>query len=113
MLQQPDARQNTFHKRWGGFPERRNRSIRSAVLAGMENSLVPPPRSLRVFRIIANHVQQRPRGADADRFGILRHQQHMAPLLLPDLAHKFAKSFGIRQIQSAARRAPMPVSARD
>src|ERR1700687_3889730 len=79
----------------------------------MEDSLVPPPRSLRVFRIIANHVQQRPRRADAYRLGILRHQQHMAALLLPDLAHKVAKRFSTRYIQRAARRAPVPVSAGD
>src|ERR1700686_3500574 len=110
MLQQPDARQNTFHECWRGFPERRDRSIRSAVLAGMEDSIVPSARSLRVFRIIANHVQQRPRRADAYRLGLLRHQQPMAPLLLPDLAYKLAKRFSPRYIQRAARPAPVPVS---
>ena len=85
--------------------------VRPAIRVRMENALIPPPRSYRILRIIADHIQQRSRRPHAHRFGILRHQQHVAALLQPDFTHKLAKSFGRSQIQRPAGFASVPVSA--
>ncbi len=67
ILQQPDARQNLAPQTPAAPSTARDRPVRPASSVGMKNALIPAPRTNRIFRIIANHIQQSPRGADAHR----------------------------------------------
>src|ERR1019366_8804310 len=76
----------------------------------MENPVIPAAAAWPVLWVFANYVEHRLRRAQDHRFGILRHEKHVAALFEPDFADKFRKAFSTGQIESTARLASVPVS---
>src|SRR5215471_13843688 len=79
----------------------------------MENSIVPTTTAGGIFRIFANHVQRLQEDAEALRFVILRHDNHMTAFVGTDLVDKLRESFGVREIEGSTWLASVPVSTRD
>ena len=98
VFHQANGGENSPQKRRRTVPVGRNRTIDVSDVIGMKDSIIPAAGAGGILRVFADHVEQGLGGAHAQGFGVLRHEQHVAALLLADLVDELRETLRPSQV---------------
>src|ERR1700728_1363131 len=79
----------------------------------VKHTFIPAARADWMIGIVTDRINHSLHETDAQRFGILRHEENVAAPLMPELPHEIGKARGVGQIEGAARLASVAVATRN